>query len=201
MKTLNGRHRPAALEALKQRAGERADIEFIDGYLPAAQKAALLERADCFVSLHRSEGFGLGLAESMARGTPVIATGYSGNMDFMSSANGWLVDWRETEVGPDCEVYPAHGHWAEPDLDHAAALMRTVYEDRAAAAAKASRAREDISGRYAPEVVGEIARARLELLLDTARPGRAVERNALETARRRLGSAARRVRAKLTGPA
>ena len=56
--------------------------------------AALFARADCYVSLHRSEGFGLTLAESMALGKPVIATGYSGNTDFMTPANSYLVDWR-----------------------------------------------------------------------------------------------------------
>ena len=72
--------------------------------------AALFARADCYVSLHRAEGFGLTLAESMALGKPVIATGFSGNTDFMTPANSYLVDWALTEVGPDAEHYPADGH-------------------------------------------------------------------------------------------
>ena len=82
LKTINGRLRPEAVGELRQRVAERPDIELIDAYFEPAQNAALLARADCYVSLHRSEGFGLTLAESMALGTTVIATGYSGNTDF-----------------------------------------------------------------------------------------------------------------------
>ena len=59
--------------------------------------AALFARADCYVSLHRAEGFGLTLAEAMALGKPVIATGFSGNTDFMTPANSYLVDWKLTQ--------------------------------------------------------------------------------------------------------
>ena len=64
--------------------------------------------------------------EAMALGKPVIATAYSGNVDFMTPVNSWLVDYEETLVGPEGENYPAHGTWAEPDVDHAAELMRDV---------------------------------------------------------------------------
>jgi hypothetical protein len=103
----------------------------------------------------------------MALGTPVIATGYSGNTDFMTDRNSYLVDWTPTRVGPDCEIYPAHGNWAEPDLDHAAELMRRVWERPQEAAAKAQRAGADIERLYAPKVAGAIARARLERLMET----------------------------------
>ena len=79
LKTINGRLRPRPRPSSGAKIAERPDIELIDTYLDPAQNAALLARADCYVSLHRSEGFGLTLAESMALGTPVIATGYSGN--------------------------------------------------------------------------------------------------------------------------
>ena len=61
-------------------------------------------------------------------GKPVIATGFSGNTDFMTPENSYLVDWQMTDVGEGGENYPADGHWAEPDLDHAAATMRQVWE-------------------------------------------------------------------------
>ena len=166
LKTINGRLRPEAESELRRKIAHHPDIELIDAYLDPAQNAALLARADCYVSLHRSEGFGLTLAESMALGTPVIATGYSGNTDFTTPQNSYLVDWTPTRVGPECDIYPAEGSWAEPDLDHAAELMRRVWQRPEEAHAKADRARDDIHRLYAPEVVGRLARARLERLAD-----------------------------------
>jgi glycosyltransferase involved in cell wall biosynthesis len=166
IKTINAQFREQAADELRFEIGDRPDIELIDGYLEPRQKSALLSRADCYVSLHRSEGFGLPLAECMALGTPVIATGYSGNTDFMTPQNSYLVDWKPARVGPDCEIYPAYGNWAEPDRDHAAELMRRVWQRPQEAAAKAHRARADIARLYAPEVAGAIARARLERLLE-----------------------------------
>ena len=123
--------------------------------------AALFARADCYVSLHRAEGFGLTLAESMALGKPVIATGFSGNTDFMTPANSYLVDWALTEVGPEAEHYPEEGTWAEPSIEHAAQLMREVYGDQEAAAARGARAAADVAAWLSPDAVGSIARDRL----------------------------------------
>jgi hypothetical protein len=173
LKTINGHLQVRAADELRHKIGDRPDIELVDRYLDPLQKYALLARADCYVSLHRSEGFGLPLAEAMALGTPVIATGYSGNTDFMTDRNSYLVDWTPTHVGVDCEIYPEHGSWAEPDLDHAAALMRRVWERPEEAASKADRARADIGRLYAPEVAGAIARGRLEQLLDMRLAGAA----------------------------
>jgi glycosyltransferase involved in cell wall biosynthesis len=169
IKTINAGFRAPAADELRMQAGGRSDIEFVDGYLTAPEKAALLARADCYVSLHRSEGFGLPLAEAMTLGTPVIATGYSGNTDFTTPFNSYLVDWTATRVGPHSDVYPADGMWAEPDVDHAAALMRRVWEHPDEAHHRAGRARDDIARRYAPQVVGAIARERLQHLADADR--------------------------------
>jgi glycosyltransferase involved in cell wall biosynthesis len=166
VKTMNAEFRPRDADELRSRIGDRSDIEVIDRYLEPLQKYALLARADCYVSLHRSEGLGLTLAEAMALGTPVIATGYSGNTDFMSPENSYLVDWTPTRVGVGSEIYPERGVWAEPDLDHAAELMRRVWTQPEEAARKVERARADIERLYAPEVAGAIARGRLERLAD-----------------------------------
>ncbi len=188
VKTINASFRLQASEELRHCAGGHPDVEFVDGYLEPLQKAALLARADCYVSLHRSEGFGLPLAEAMALGTPVIATGYSGNTDFTTPFNSYLVDWTPTNVGPDCEIYPAHGTWAEPDLDHAAELMRRVWELPAEAQERARRAKAEIHRDYAPKVVGEIARARLERLSDlgAASGGRSCRRSGGDGALQRV---------------
>ena len=140
LKTINARFRPEARERLRYAIGDRDDIRLVDALLEPAEMAALFRRADCYVSLHRAEGFGLTLAESMALGKPVIATGFSGNTDFMTPANSYLVDWTLTDVGPDAEHYPEDGTWAEPSLEHAAQLLREVYGDREARRALAARA-------------------------------------------------------------
>jgi glycosyltransferase involved in cell wall biosynthesis len=108
----------------------------------------------------------------MALGKPVIGTGFSGVTDFLNERNGYLVDYELTRVGADCEIYPAQGIWADPSVEHAAALMRRVYEARDEARAKGERARRDIERTFSPAATGKLARARLEHI---AR-GRSVER-------------------------
>ena len=76
----------------------------------AAEMAALMRRADCYVSLHRAEGFGLTLGETMALGKPVIATGFSANLDFMTAENSYLVRHTETLVGPRGRELPRARH-------------------------------------------------------------------------------------------
>ena len=151
IKTFNGDAKPESLAQLERAAAARDDIEVIDRFLPVAEKDALLARADAYVSLHRAEGFGLSLAEAMLLGKPAIATGYSGNLQFMTPANSWLAGYELTPVGEGVEIYPPDALWAEPDLDHAAALMREVRaggeEVRAARRARAPRRRGGVLAR------------------------------------------------------
>jgi hypothetical protein len=92
----------------------------------------------------------------------VVATGYGGNLDFMTPANSYLVDYTPTEVGPDAEHYPANGTWAEPSMQHAAALLREVWEDRDEARARGERGRRDVEAQLNLDAVATIARRRLE---------------------------------------
>ena len=126
VKSINGHRDPLALERLRWAVGDRTDIRLIDGHWHEFEMQALVELSDCFVSLHRSEGFGLHLAAAMAAGKPVIATGYSGNLAFMNADVAHLVPHRLVEVGPHNGPYPAHAVWADPDIDAAAAYMRHV---------------------------------------------------------------------------
>jgi len=162
LKSINADFRPQAREQLRWAIGDRQDIRLIDRTLDPSEMAALYARCDCYVSLHRAEGYGLTMAEAMALGKPVIATGYSGNVDFMSPLNSYLVDWRPTEVGPDAEHYPAEGIWAEPSLEHAASLMREVLDAPDEAARRGARAAADVEATLSPKAVGAVARARLE---------------------------------------
>ncbi len=117
--------------------------------------------ADCYVSLHRSEGLGLGLAEAMAMAKPVIATGWSGNMDFMTAANSYLVNYRLVELTEDHQPYRKGSSWADPDVDQAAELMRLVYGDREAAAATGRRAAQELAEKFSPAATGAAIAARL----------------------------------------
>ena len=161
LKTINAQHRPEAHERLRHAIADRPDIHLVDAPVSQQELAAVFRRADAYVSLHRSEGFGLTLAEAMALGKPVIATGYSGNTDFMTPHNSWLVDYRITAVGPEAEHYPAEGHWAEPDVDAAARAMREVVAHPQEAADRGARAAADVAAALSFAEVGRIARQRL----------------------------------------
>ncbi len=128
IKTVNGSRAARALRRLHLAAGDHPDIHVVDGYVSASVKDATIAACDCYVSLHRSEGFGLTMAEAMAYGKPVIATAYSGNLEFMDEANSFLVPFRLTTIPRRRGPYSAGEQWADPDVDAAAKLMRYVYD-------------------------------------------------------------------------
>jgi len=131
VKSINGHQRPEHAEHVRSEAGGREDIVFLDHYTSSAGMTAMIELADAYVSLHRSEGYGINLADAMVHGTPVIATAYSGNMDFMDDSCAELVGFDLVEVGPGSEPYDADSRWADPRLDEASAAMRRLFEDAA----------------------------------------------------------------------
>ena len=168
LKSFNGDYKPERLAQVRGAAADHPDIHVVDKYVTGSEKDALVAACDCYVSLHRAEGFGLTLGEAMVLGKPVIATNFSGNTDFMNPQNSYLVNWSLTRVGEGGDNYPADGHWAEPDLDHAAALMREVWENAEAARERGGRAREEMLRDWSLEAVGEIARDRLEAIGTTS---------------------------------
>jgi glycosyltransferase involved in cell wall biosynthesis len=170
IKTINAPLRPLAEEELLWATHERSDIHIVDRSLTGAELAGLMAGCDCYISLHRAEGFGLTMAEAMAIGKPVIGTGYSGNVDFMNAENSYLVDFSIARVGPECEIYPPEGEWAEPSIEHAAELMRRVLSEPAEAAAKGERAMAEVERLLSPAVTGESMRERLEELAGPSRP-------------------------------
>ncbi|HEV3455172.1 MAG TPA: glycosyltransferase, partial [Thermoanaerobaculia bacterium] len=133
------------------------DVRLVLEPLAHADLLRLLAAADCYVSLHRAEGFGYTCAEAMAYGLPVIATGYSGNLQFMDRRNSFLVDCREAAVAVADGPYQRGSMWAEPDVEHAAALMRLVYDRPDLARAVGARARADVRRTLSPDAVARIA--------------------------------------------
>ncbi len=162
LKTINGRHRLRDLERLRWACAVRDDIILIDEVFDAGKTGALMACADCYVSLHRAEGLGLTMAEAMTLGKPVIATGYSGNLDFMTDQTAHLIPWRPIPIGKRKAPYPEAAEWADPDLDAAAAAMRRVFDDPHEAALLGGRASEDLATRFSPAVTGARMKQRLE---------------------------------------
>ncbi len=143
LKSINQGHDPAGREVLgRQAAG--ANVLFLDEHISAAGMLSLFASADCYVSLHRSEGLGLGMVQAMYLGKPVIATGYSGNLDFMNSGNSLLVDYEMTELHEDAGAYERGSHWAAPKVEQAAGFMRYVFEHQEEGRALGRRAAADI---------------------------------------------------------
>jgi len=188
LKALGGDRHPAEHAALLAGTAGDARIVVIDRHLPKPENDALIAALDCYVSLHRSEGFGLTIAEAMLLGTPVITTAYGGPMDFATPFNAALVDYGLAAIGPGNDPYPADGEWAEPDLDHAAGLMRAVRGGPDAARRRAERARADVERRHAPATAGRAMADRLAHALQVPR-GAGTRVDALD-----LGPAERRVR-------
>jgi glycosyltransferase involved in cell wall biosynthesis len=121
-----------------------ANVRILDEVLSRDEKHALMMACDSYISLHRSEGFGLTMAEAMQCGKPVIATGYSGNVDFMTPETGFLVPYRLMTIDRTHGPYRAGYHWAQPDLEYATDVMRYVEKDRDAAAAMGKAGKEHV---------------------------------------------------------
>src|SRR6185437_4793602 len=117
---------PADRAELVEAIADRPEIHLVEDTVPVEAKNAMIANCDCYVSLHRSEGLGLTMAEAMYFGRPVIATAYSGNLDFMTEDNSFLVPYANAKIGPLADPYPPEGEWAAPDLAAAAAMMRAV---------------------------------------------------------------------------
>ncbi len=124
-------------------AAAAANILVFSDNWPSARVAELLACADIVLSLHRSEGFGLVPAQAMLAGIPVVATGWSGNMVFMDEESAALVGYTLVPVADASGVYePMPGAvWAEPDVAHAAEILRRLGDDAAARAALGARGR------------------------------------------------------------
>ena len=163
LKVGNGDLRRDDLARLKE-AAAGLPVTVIERYLSRPDMMGLIRLCDAYVSLHRAEGFGYTLAEAMALGRPVIATYYSGNVDFMTPWNSFPVPYRLVEVAEDRGRYRKGALWAEPDHAAAAELMRAVFEDRERAEKVARRGREDVTRLLSAAACGERVVARLRTI-------------------------------------
>jgi glycosyltransferase involved in cell wall biosynthesis len=160
IKAINAEENEACFNKLAQ-ATAGARITLFDQCLSEKDNFGLIACCDCYVSLHRSEGLGLPMAEAMLLQKPVIATGWSGNMDFTTVNNSYLVPYRlvtnDTLSGP----YKIGEVWADPNIDESARLMRYVYEFPHTRSERAMRGCVDIMSRYSVDAVSSLVKSRI----------------------------------------
>jgi len=150
------------LHALEDAIGGDDRIILLNESLSRDQVSGLESVVDAYVSLHRSEGLGLGLAESMYLGKPVIGTAYSGNLEFMNEDNSCLVGFQLVPVGKGEYLYDdARFRWAEPDTEQAARHMRRLVDDQAFRQRIAHQGQVAIRTRFTPSVTAGLIRHRL----------------------------------------
>ena len=154
IKTLNGDKGWQQHERLLLAASGRSDIIVWDEHLSRPDQMAVLKAADCLVSLHRSEGLGLHCAEAMWLGKPVIATRYSGNLDFMDDSCSALIDYELVPVRYGQGIYPPEATWAEPNTEQAAFWMRRLENDAALCAKLGTKARERMAAQPSLDETG-----------------------------------------------
>jgi glycosyltransferase involved in cell wall biosynthesis len=158
----NHLHRFPEWQARLRQAVASVQGALIEQTLDREHLNALYQLTDVYVSLHRSEGFGLTVAETMRMGKPVIATDYGGTRDFLNQNNGYPVRYRLVELEQDYGPYRAGNVWADPDVEHAAELMRWVFEHPEDRTRKGQQAAQDIERLYGPAVMADRIIRRLE---------------------------------------
>jgi glycosyltransferase involved in cell wall biosynthesis len=129
---------------------------------------SLIRVSDCYVSLHRSEGFGLGMAEALAFGKPVIGTDYSGNTDFLSDRTGFPVPYKLRPVQAGEYIFSEGQSWADPDEAAASEAMRQVFSDLNEPRRRATAGKALVEARYGRTNVGRVAAQRLRQIIDRA---------------------------------
>jgi glycosyltransferase involved in cell wall biosynthesis len=145
-------------------AANEAGATVIEGVMSREESLGLLACADAYISLHRAEGLGLSLAEAMLMGKPVIATGYSANLDFMTTETGCLVAHTMVAVGEGNIPYEPTSRWAQPDEADAARHMRWVYDHPTEAQAMGERARVHAEKLFSIEAAAERMMTRLNAI-------------------------------------
>ena len=123
---------------------------------------SLMNVVDSYVSLHRAEGFGLPLAESMLLGKPTVATDWSGNLEFMTPETACLVDYDLVELKKDIPPFKKGFHWADPKVNDAARCMKKLLEDKQFYDTISDNAKKYVSERLSQDAVGAIVAGRLK---------------------------------------
>jgi glycosyltransferase involved in cell wall biosynthesis len=151
---------------IEEEVGGDERITIINETLSYEELRKLKAGSDCFISLHRSEGWGFGMIEAMGSGIPVVATGYSGNMDFCTPETCWLVDYDLVCLYPEDYIFVVPGQkWAEPRLASAVAQMRSVAYDAGERARRVDAATRYVQANFSEQAITARYAARLRELM------------------------------------
>lgn len=152
------------VELIRQMLPTAANIYFITDILTRDQVNGLIQCADAVVSLHRSEGFGLVMAEAMLLGTPVIATNWSANSEFMTEDTSCLVKADMITLKEDVGAFKKGNRWADADIRQAAGYMRMLFEHPEYGKAMAERAKRHIESCLSMEQAVRLINGRIEAI-------------------------------------
>lgn len=155
------------IEAFNELQSQLADIEnihLIEERLSRSDVYSLMNSVDAYVSLHRSEGFGLTVAESMFLGKPVISTNWSATSEFLDASNGCPVSFDLIELKQNFGPYTQGQVWADAHVDSAANYMRRLVNDSTFAKTLGANAAQTIRQRFSPEAIGKIYEKRIKSL-------------------------------------
>jgi glycosyltransferase involved in cell wall biosynthesis len=161
MKVHNVAGNEADFEKLRSTAASLPGTVLITQTLSRREIYELESACDCFVSLHRSEGYGLAVAECMYLGKPVLSTDWSATAEFVDEGCGCPVRCRTVTLDRNHGPYAKGQIWAEPDVDHAGEWMRRLFEDRELGARLGAAARVRMEQCFSPAVIGARYRRRL----------------------------------------
>jgi len=171
IKCSNSKNYSAHHKLLLREVGEDERIKIMNKRFTRDEIYSLLDISDAYVSLHRSEGFGLTMAEAMSLEKPVICTNYSGNIDFAKENNSFLVGYKKTLLEENIGPYKKGDEWAEPDIDEAAEFMRKIYENKELMNEIGNRGREYIHDNFSPKIIGKIIENRFEQISQINKKG------------------------------
>jgi len=161
LKSINGSLVKQDLATMRDEFKEDPDIIMIDQGLSRNETLSLINASDAVISLHRSEGLGLLVAEAMALGKPVIATDYSATTELVTPSTGYPVDYKLVQVQEGAYPFWQGQVWADPDISHAAWQMRAIFNNLAEAREKTNRALRQLRANYGVAHVGALQKRRL----------------------------------------
>lgn len=144
--------------------GSSEKIKIVEKIFDKNSLNNLINHCDCYISLHRAEGFGLTMAEAMFLGKPVIATGYSGNLEFMNSENSFLVHAQKVNSQSAVINYDSNTIWSEPDLQQAEEYLKIVFSNKELLTSTALKGYVTVHEKLSFQHIGQLIKQRLEII-------------------------------------